>query len=478
MLRSKLTGLKCGVLGGVLTALLACAGTQAHADAFAIENVTVLPMTAASAPLPRTTVIVRDGRIEKMGPSNSVTAPADARRIDGAGKWLMPALSDMHVHVANERMLDIVARAMGGNGMHSAPMTTADFGVPYVATGVLQVVNASAMSEDIGRRDDIESGRALGPHMGLAAMVDGAQPIWPVGMTRVAATPEDGRQVVRDIMAEGYDFVKAYSMLTFETFNAIVDEARRQKIKVMGHLPARGQGLTEQLFQPGFDLVAHAEEFAWQSKDMSDEEIRRYVEAVKRNGTAVVSTLITNEMIARQARDASVLRGRPEYGYVHPTLQLFWQHNNRYVTTATPERIKKYEAAVDFNRRLVRAFVQAGITVLPGTDTIIPGIVPGVALHEELKLLVDAGMSREQVLAAATRQSAEWLGVIADRGTVEQGKRADLVMLDADPLADIANTRKIAAVVAGGRYLPGSELRDMLDQLVKRYAAMPAAKSE
>jgi imidazolonepropionase-like amidohydrolase len=475
MLRSLLDTLKCSALA----ALLAGASAQVHADTFAIENVTVLPMTAAASPLKQTTVVVRDGRIAAIGPAKSVTVPAQARRIDGTGKWLMPSLSDMHVHFPNERMLDLVARAMGGNGMPGVTLDTADLSAPYVAMGVLQIVNASAMSEDVGRRREIESGRVLGPHMALAAMVDGAKPIWPPGMTRVAANAADGRQVVRDIKAEGYDLVKVYSKLDFDTFSAIVAEARQQGLKVMGHLPARGEGLTEKLFQPGFDLVAHAEEFGWQSKDMSDADIQRYVTAVKRNGTSLVSTLTTNEIIARQARDPSVLQGRPEYKYVHPALYMFWTHNNRYVTSATPERIARLEAVVDFNRRLIRAFVQAGITVLPGTDTIIPGQVAGVALHEELKALVDAGMSKEQVLVAATRQSAEFLGVLADRGTLEQGKRADLLLLDADPLADIVNTRKIAAVIANGRYLPASELKTMLDQLVQRYStALPAAKSE
>lgn len=441
----------------------------------AIEHVTVLPMTEDGGALRDTTILIREGRIETLGPSQSVTAPDGVRRIDGSGKWLMPALSDMHVHVENERLVRLVASAfMGSDRLQAVTFDTADVSTPYVAAGVLQIQNMSAMSEDIGRRNEIEGGHVLGPHMALAAMVDGAPPIWPFGMTRVATTPEAGRQVVRDIRAEGYDLIKTYSRLDANTFNAIVDEAAGNKMKVVGHIPERGKGLTAKLLQPGFGLVAHAEEFAYQSKSMSDEEIKGFVELAKRNGTWLLSTLRTNEVIAEQARNPKILAGRPEHHRIHPALYYIWMHANPYTRPAPPERLAMLDRVVDFNRRLVRAFMQAGIPVIPGTDTIIPGVIPGVALHEELAALVAAGMSTDQALAAATRVSAEWLGVLADRGTIEPAKRADLLLLDADPRVDIANTRKIAAVFAGGRHLPRAELDAMLAKLAERYQAMPA----
>jgi imidazolonepropionase-like amidohydrolase len=126
------------------------------------------------------------------------------------------------------------------------------------------------------------------------------------------------------------------------------------------------------------------------------------------------------------------------------------------------------QSIVDFNRELVKAFVAAGIPVLTGTDAPVPGLVPGFSLHDEFELLVSAGMSTQQVLESTSRLPAEWLGTIADRGTVETGKRADLVLLDANPLDDIANTRRIAAVILNGRYVPRAELDKRLAALAAR----------
>ena len=458
-----------------LLVVLVIANSVSAAPPVAIEHVNVLPMTVPGAQLSDMTVVIQDGRIRQLEPSSTTRVPADAQRLDGSGKWLMPSLSDMHVHVENERLVRLVARAfMGGDRLRAVSFDTADVSLPYVAAGVLQIQNMSAMSEDVGRRIEIESGRVLGPHMALAAMVDGDPPIWPLGMTRIATSPEAGRQVVRDIQAEGYDFVKTYSRLDAATFQAIVAEAAQRKLKVLGHIPERGKGKIAQLLQPGFAMVAHAEEFAYQSQAMSDADIEEFVALARRNGTWLLSTLRTNEIIADQARRPEILVGRSEYDRVHPALSYIWTHANPYTRAAPPERLAMLDRVVDFNRRLVRAFVAAGIPILPGTDTIIPGMVPGVALHEELVCLVAAGMSTEQALTAATRLSAEWLNAVADRGTVEVGKRADLLLLEADPRADIRNTQRIAAVVAGGRYLARTELDVMLATLVSRYRSMPA----
>ena len=116
----------------------------------------------------------------------------------------------------------------------------------------------SAMSEDVGLRRDIEAGKVVGPHLVLAAMIDGQPPIWPVGMSRVATTPEAGRQTVRDMKADGFDLIKVYSVLDYATFQAIADEAHKLHMKVVGHIPGRNQGQTERWLTDGLDMVAHA----------------------------------------------------------------------------------------------------------------------------------------------------------------------------------------------------------------------------
>jgi imidazolonepropionase-like amidohydrolase len=130
------------------------------------------------------------------------------------------------------------------------------------------------------------------------------------------------------------------------------------------------------------------------------------------------------------------------------------------------------QRVVAFNQKLVAAFIAAGIAVLPGTDAPVAGVVPGQSLHDELEALARAGMPNQQILEAATRGAAEWLSVADDRGTLEVGKRADLLLLDADPRQDVANTRQIAALIAGDRFLSRLDMDALETGLVERYAAM------
>jgi imidazolonepropionase-like amidohydrolase len=428
-----------------------------------LEHVTVLPLTGKDPQEIRdASVVISDGRISSITPPGKAHLPGHARRIDARGKWLMPGLSDMHVHTLNDRMLRLGspdARVPDGTLRHE------DLFVPYVVNGVSQVLDLQSMSETVGQRMEIESGRVLGPHMALAAMIDGSPPLWPPGMVRVALTPEDGRQAVRDAHAEGYDFIKVYSRLRLETFSAIVDEARQLKMRVVGHIPARGEGLTEKFFQPGFDLVAHAEEFAQQTNPPDLQAIPHYVEMARRNGTWLVATLTLDERILEETTHPETLRSRPEIRVLPEPMRTVVLEHNPYVARNSPGFVQAVQQIIEFNRQLVRAFVAAGIPVLTGTDSTVPGIVPGFALHDELEALARAGMSNQQVLESTTRLTSEWLGVAADRGTVEPGKRADLLLLEADPREDVANTRRIFAVILGGRYLGRPELDRMVGTL-------------
>jgi imidazolonepropionase-like amidohydrolase len=443
-------------------------GTQVNAAeraaALVIEHVTVLPMTVDGAPITDATVIIRDGRIASIDSVRAAT-PRNARRIDGRGKFLMPGFTDMHMHLENDRMMRIWT---GDQTLPDGIMLLEDLLTSYIANGVTQIFTLTAMSETIGQRVEVSSGRVLGPHIATAAMIDSSPPSWPLGMTRGAATPEDGRQAVRDASAEGYEFIKVYGKLGLETFTAIVDEARQHKMRVIGHIPQRETNLTERFFQPGFDLVAHAEEFAQQTHPPAMDAIPRYVEMARRNGTGLVATLTLDERIVEEIRDPDSLRARPELRYLPPLEYRVVMHDNPYLKDRSAGRIKYVQDVVDFNRELVRAFAAAGIPVLTGTDSPVPGVVPGFSLHDEFQSLAKAGMTNRQVLESTTRLPAEWLGTIGDRGTVEIGKRADLVLLDANPLDDIANTRRMSAVIRDGRYLPRAELEKRLSALSAR----------
>lgn len=214
-------------------------------------------------------------------------------------------------------------------------------------------------------------------------------------------------------------------------------------------------------------MVAHAEEFAQQTAQPSVADIPGYVEMMKHNGAWLTATLSLDERLLEQTKEPSSLRTRPEIRMLLPEMRDLVLNHNPYVAAASPQRIEYLKQIVEFNRELVRAFVAADIPVLAGTDAQVPGVVPGFSMHDELAALTRAGMSNRQALEAATRRPCEWLNLLADCGTVEVGKRADLILLEADPLADISNSRRIFAVILGGRYLS----RAMLDQRLAALAA-------
>jgi imidazolonepropionase-like amidohydrolase len=462
-LASTLLGLLVGLIFQPSSEVFAATNRDAP-RALAIEHVTVIPMTSRTT-LRDFTVVIREGRIATIEPSSTAKVTPDMQRVDARGKWLVPGLTDMHAHIENICMLRLLLR---NPEIPASAVSNDDVFLPYIANGVLQVLALQGMSETIGQRVEIEAGRVLGPRIFSAAMIDGSPPLWPVGMTRVATTPEEGRQAVRDAAAEGYDAIKAYSQLSFDTFAAIVDEARALNLPVIGHLPERQSGRIAEAFVPGFGMVAHAEEFALHTSEPSFEAIPQYVGLMKKNGTWLTATLSLDERLLEQTSRPDTLRARPELRALHPMWRQIVLEHNPYVAQASPERIAALQTIVDFNRELVRSALQAGVPVVAGTDAPVPGIVPGFALHDELEALIRAGMTPYQALEAATKLPAEWLGVSADRGTVEVGKRADLLLLDADPLEAVGNTRKISAVILGGRYLPRAILDERMRELMKR----------
>src|ERR1700722_2081319 len=328
-----------------------------------IEHVTVLPMTADGSVLRDQTVTLRDGRIVGIESSAGAQPGKGSRRIDGHGKYLMPALTDSHVHLENDRFLRLF---VDDPKIPVGTVHTEDILLPYVANGVLQVIDLSATSKTVGQRDEVESGRVLGPHIALAAMIEGADPILPVGMTRVAATPTDGRQVVRDAAVEGYEIIKVYSNLDLPTFTAIVDEARKLHIPVVGHIPQREKGLTEKFFQPGYGMVAHAEEFAQQTKDPDLAAIPGYVEMARKIGTWLTGTLSLDERIVEEASHPETLKTRPELRFLSPPLYTFVTEHNSYVANVNAKFIAYVQSIVAFNKQLVQAFAAAGIPVLAG----------------------------------------------------------------------------------------------------------------
>ncbi|MBP6748480.1 MAG: amidohydrolase family protein, partial [Xanthomonadaceae bacterium] len=331
--------------------------------AIAIEHVTVLPMTVDGAVLRDATVVIEKGRIVALeGP-----IPAGAKRIDGKGKWLIPGLTDMHVHVEADGSLRPKRYPMEAPSIF---FDTQDIMTPYIANGVTQIFNLDAQPGAFAQRNQVEKGEVFGPHMALAAVINGGQ-----SQGRIAETPSDGRQAVRSAKAEGYEFIKVYSGLNVETFAAIVDEANKQGLKTVGHIPDAFEGKLESAFVPNFGMVAHAEEFSKHSADFTDEDAKRFAALAKRNGTWVTPTLTVMKWIASETRSLDELRASPNLQYVHPLLQSKWLTANRYNKNSTPELTAYFERMVEFHTRLVRALKVAGVPIVAGTDTLTSGVV-------------------------------------------------------------------------------------------------------
>lgn len=435
--------------------------TDPGPGALALDNVTVLPMNG-DAPVPDATILIEGDRVTAIGETASMTeVPEGTRRINGAGKWVMPGLTDMHVHMMAELIPEF-------------PYTPAESLAPYLANGVLQVLDLGSNEHTNTLRDEIAAGNVRGPRLATARMVDGDRPLRGPEVALAVRTPDEARQVVPELAAAGYDFIKVYSRLDLETFAALLEAAAEEGIRVIGHIPARESATSfaplEEAVLPGLALVAHAEEFAFRVAEQSDAEIAGIVAMAESLGFGLISTLFLDEQILAQTRDPSILPDVEGLAQVDPVALAGWFEGNPYVDRASPERFAQLEGIIDFSRRLVAAFVAVGLPVVAGTDAWVAGMAPGFSMHEELQALSRAGLTNEQVLTAATSAPAAWLGVADDLGTVEVGKRANLLILDADPLADLSATRQIAGIVLDGQLILRAELDAMLTDLDASYA--------
>ena len=435
--------------------------SQKEEDIFAIKDVNIIPMTMENSIIMNATVVIKGAKILSI----NKPIPTGAKIVDGKGKWLMPGLIDMHVH----NLADINLSSSYPTKGATLFTDTQDFMLLYIANGVTTAFELSARVEHFGQRNEIIKGKVIGPRIALAILIEGGD-----GSGNAANTPSDGRQSVRIAKAQGYEFIKLYSRLDVETYKAIIDEAAKQGMKVIGHIPNAFKGKIEEAFVPHFDMVAHAEEYAKQTETFTKQEAERFAKLAKENGTWLTPTLITMVRIAEQARSLDGVRNLPSLKYVHPLMQSKWVISNNYNTGSNAERVAYFEKLIEFHFLLVRAFKEAGVPMVAGTDAGTSGVVWGFSLHDEIELLVKAGLTTTEALVSATRLPATWLGIDDKIGTVEVGKYADLVLLDADPLDDISNIRKISGVFVNGKWLNAKKIEAMLSDLAKKNTANKA----
>jgi len=403
---------------------------------FAITDVTVIDVVHGRRS-DRRTVLVSEGRIAAITSARDARIPPGAVRVHGPGKFLIPGLMDMHVHLLNRSSgrppNDWTFPLFIANGITSVREMNAD--VPTL-TGVINQW-----------RRDLDDGVLLGPRI-LAA-----------GIAVRGSSPEVAVQRVEAAAAAGANFIKVFSDVPLANWRAILETAAAHGLPVDGHAP---------------DEVTLVE--AAEAGQRTDEHLMRAFEAcptrlkcwqvaraVERTGQVHVPTLILPYIEAH--RPAGPLSDDPRWVYLRPDEQ------DRWVTllgTLTPEDIELAIERWPVMRGIAGIFHRAGIPYLAGTDTPMPGVYPGFSLHEELGVLVEAGLRPVDALRAATIAPAEFLGVDDVVGSIAEGHRADLVLLDADPTRDIRNTQRIRAVVFDGRLLQRADLDALLAEVATR----------
>jgi imidazolonepropionase-like amidohydrolase len=420
----------------------------------AFVNVTVVTMGQEEA-LPAQTVVIRNGRIAEIGPADRVDVPSDARRIQGAGKFLMPGLIDSHFHLqgndaADRQLLQIL-----------------------VANGVTSILNLHGTPSILDLRGRVASREVLGPTIYSSGPYISDAPRWQPEADEV-------ERLVLEQKRAGYDLIKTHGDFSREAFRRLCAVARREGIKVIGHAP-RNLGV-EAIFEEHMGAVAHSEEFLYVyfflgAPDLSqaDLDTRQWfmenaetripalASATAKAGTWVVPNLVAYKMIVDQGKDLASVLARPETKYVPPDVMADWQPGrNRYDRKYADEMAEHMTWRLALLTKLTGAFRQAGVRMMAGTDAPIPGVVPGFSLHDEMKLLVAAGLTPYETLRTATANPAEFLGRSGEFGTVTAGARADLLLLNANPLRDVANAAQRAGVMVRGRWLTENELQAML----------------
>ncbi len=425
-----------------------------EADTIVIDHVSVVDVRAGRL-LEDQRVVIEGERIARVEPVNEAMPAGAVRIIDGRGKYLLPGLFDSHVHY----------------------ISTETFGPMLIAHGVTFVRDLGAQTETIlALRDRLNRGEVDGPEMiATGAVVDGNPPTWP--FSEVCKTADDAREAVRKLAEAGVDQIKVYSNLPLDAYKAAVDEARKKGLAAVGHVPfavtlddaiEAGQATIEHL--EGFDdLIARAagvevslprsyrSAFArWRLYSKADKaKLRETYNRMRIAGVAICPTLVVMQGIGKTGdTDAD----DPWLEYVPSSLQGMWKRGMYKRMSPGAKR------TVPLMQQVVLELHKAGVKLLCGTDLANPNVIPGYSLHDEMRLFQEAGVPAADVLRSATIIPAEVFGVANRLGTVEQGKTASLVLVDANPLADVRNARKIDAVFVRGQHFDRKALAELLEE--------------
>jgi len=411
---------------------------------YAFVHANLIPMDEERALLDQT-VIVRNGRITEIGDVAHTPVPNDAVQIDASNQYIIPALADMHIHLEGDawNIMFPPERQFSDDDLDFEQIL-----FPYIANGITTAQVMSALPEHIALRERIKSGEILGPRLILNRMIDGAGQSWPPPINTQVATPEDAHQVVIDSKEAGYDGMKVYTFLNQECYDAILTTAKELSMPVAGHIPNALS--VEHIIAAGQNLIAHSEEVMKHARgDFVPDRIDYFAEIITKSDTWITPTLTTSQKILAIFDDLEGQLSRPEMRYLHPMAKGIWSYlvDNIYLKMPSEHQQAIRDGFESFQRPFTKALHDKGVKLMTGTDALIPTNLPGFSLHNELMELVELGLTPYEALKASTTHPMAYLGELDDAGTLEIGKRAEFVLLEANPLDDITNVRKIVGVM-------------------------------
>ena len=451
----------------LLLALTQAAAPATAPPALALTHVSVIDM-ATGAVLPDRTVVIRGERIVDVSPAASAGIPPGARLVDASGRFVMPGLWDMHIH------------SFFGDWVPGGREVTLPLLLAHGVTGARDM--GSDLDPILAARADIAAGRLAGPRLVVSGpMLDGPKSPFPASIK--LATPDDGRRAVAMLQERGVDFIKIQSYVPRDVYFAVAEECRRRKIPFEGHVPDAVRAAdASDAGQASFEHLIGVFEGSSPSEDAfvkgDPKGPGRFLETydpsleagliarLARNRTWQCPTLFWER--GQWLVDAIDISRDPDLRWAPAS----WREKTwpRFAAdiakTMDTDPLPVREKFVAHELAIVARLQRAGVPFLAGTDT--PAgvdVIPGPSLHHELERFVAAGFTPLEALRTATLDPARFLGRTADFGAVEKGKIADLVLLDANPLEDVSRTRRIAGVVANGRYLTRADLDRMLAEV-------------
>lgn len=393
--------------------------TSDEIDIVAFKNVNIITMIDNKI-LENRTVLIKDGIISEIGEYENIIIPKDAQIIDGEGKFLMPGLTDMHVHLHRYRAEE--------------PL--------YLLNGVTSVQNMWGRPE-ILRAREFNNRRKTGIRIFTTSpIMDGENPIWQGSL--VVDTPEKARDEVIRAKEIGYDSIKVYELLTLDVYEEIIKTARDIGFRVVGHVP-REVGI-EKAIELGQDSIEHLSGYS--ETDIENQAFLTAENMVWNTPTLAIIHIVTDE---------NEIEGLE---YINPKTIEMW----RKITNEL-----NYKIDLKRQQTIVSVIHEKGGKLLAGTDANNPFVVPGFSMHSELRYLVEAGLTPYEALKAATYNPAKFLGMLDKLGTVEVGKEADLILLSKNPFEDINNIKTIEGTMVWGKWMDKNSLLNDLERIKGSY---------